>query len=110
MELNATTCYQAMLSHDARFDGKFFGAVTTTGIYCRPVCRVSPPRFENVQVCVRRCRRSRRVSPVSPLSPGIGSRYTRLARQLGTCVAECFSSYRPWRAYAVIHLWTKETL
>lgn len=49
MELNATTCYQAMLSHDARFDGKFFGAVTTTGIYCRPVCRVSPPRFENVQ-------------------------------------------------------------
>lgn len=49
MELNAATCYQAMLSHDARFDGKFFGAVTTTGIYCRPICRVSPPRFENIR-------------------------------------------------------------
>ncbi len=49
MELNPENCYQAMLSHDARFDGRFFGGVTTTGIYCRPVCRVSPPRFENMR-------------------------------------------------------------
>ena len=49
MELNPENCYQAMLSHDTRFDGRFFGGVTTTGIYCRPVCRVTPPRFENVR-------------------------------------------------------------
>ncbi|MDA7414978.1 helix-turn-helix domain-containing protein [Xenophilus arseniciresistens] len=40
-------CYLAMKTHDARFDGAFFTAVTSTGIYCRPVCRVKLPRREN---------------------------------------------------------------
>lgn len=40
-------CYRALCSHDARFDGRFFTAVTSTGIYCRPVCRVRTPRREN---------------------------------------------------------------
>lgn len=40
-------CYLAMTTHDARFDGAFFTAVTSTGIYCRPVCRVKLPRREN---------------------------------------------------------------
>ena len=40
-------CYRAMQTHDARFDGAFFTAVTSTGIYCRPVCRVKLPRPEN---------------------------------------------------------------
>ena len=40
-------CYRAMQTHDARFDGAFFTAVTSTGIYCRPVCRVKLPRREN---------------------------------------------------------------
>lgn len=40
-------CYQALLSHDSRFDGRFFVAVTSTGVYCRPVCRVRAPRREN---------------------------------------------------------------
>ncbi len=40
-------CYLAMKTHDARFDGRFFTAVTSTGIYCRPVCRVKTPRREN---------------------------------------------------------------
>lgn len=35
--------YAALLAHDARFDGHWFVGVTTTGIYCRPVCRVRPP-------------------------------------------------------------------
>ncbi len=39
--------YQAALSRDARFDGCFFTCVTTTRIYCRPVCRVKPPKREN---------------------------------------------------------------
>lgn len=45
--LDADACYRAMQSHDARFDGKFFTAVSSTGIYCRPVCRVRAPRREN---------------------------------------------------------------
>lgn len=45
--LDEAACYRAMQSHDARFDGMFFTAVTSTGIYCRPVCRVRAPRREN---------------------------------------------------------------
>jgi AraC family transcriptional regulator, regulatory protein of adaptative response / DNA-3-methyladenine glycosylase II len=44
---DAQACYQAMKSHDARFDGRFFVAVSSTRIYCRPVCRVKLPKFEN---------------------------------------------------------------
>jgi AraC family transcriptional regulator, regulatory protein of adaptative response / DNA-3-methyladenine glycosylase II len=39
--------YNAVLSRDARFDGCFFTCVTSTGIYCRPVCRVRVPKREN---------------------------------------------------------------
>ncbi|MEJ8846192.1 AlkA N-terminal domain-containing protein [Variovorax rhizosphaerae] len=45
--LESDACYLAMKTHDARFDGTFFTAVTSTGIYCRPVCRVKLPRREN---------------------------------------------------------------
>ena len=40
-------CYLALKAKDARFDGNFFTAVTSTGIYCRPVCRVKTPKREN---------------------------------------------------------------
>lgn len=40
-------CYDALRARDARFDGLFFVGVTSTGIYCRPVCRVRTPRAEN---------------------------------------------------------------
>lgn len=39
--------YLALKARDARFDGCFFTAVTSTGIYCRPVCRVRTPKREN---------------------------------------------------------------
>jgi AraC family transcriptional regulator of adaptative response / DNA-3-methyladenine glycosylase II len=45
--LESDACYLAMKAHDARFDGSFFTGVTSTGIYCRPVCRVKLPRREN---------------------------------------------------------------
>lgn len=40
-------CYLALKAKDARFDGCFFTGVTSTGIYCRPVCRVRTPKREN---------------------------------------------------------------
>ena len=40
---------KARLSRDARFDGRFFTAVLTPGIYCRPVCPARPPRPGNVR-------------------------------------------------------------
>jgi AraC family transcriptional regulator, regulatory protein of adaptative response / DNA-3-methyladenine glycosylase II len=48
MDLDHDACYRAMCQRDARFDGRFFIAVKTTGIYCRPVCRARTPRSENV--------------------------------------------------------------
>ncbi len=41
------TYYLAVKSRDARFDGSFFTGVTSTGIYCRPVCKVRAPKREN---------------------------------------------------------------
>lgn len=41
-------CEQARLSRDARFDGLFFTAVSSTGIYCRPVCPAPAPKRENI--------------------------------------------------------------
>jgi AraC family transcriptional regulator of adaptative response / DNA-3-methyladenine glycosylase II len=45
---DARICEQARLSRDARFDGLFFTAVSSTGIYCRPVCPAPTPRRENI--------------------------------------------------------------
>jgi AraC family transcriptional regulator of adaptative response / DNA-3-methyladenine glycosylase II len=39
--------YAVLQAHDVRFDGRLFVGVTSTGIYCRPVCRVRLPRREN---------------------------------------------------------------
>ena len=47
MRLDPATCYRALRARDARFDGRFFVAVSSTRIYCRPVCTVRPPRREN---------------------------------------------------------------
>jgi AraC family transcriptional regulator of adaptative response / DNA-3-methyladenine glycosylase II len=47
MDLDPALCRQAMLARDARFDGRFFTAVVSTGIYCRPVCPARPPKAEN---------------------------------------------------------------
>ncbi len=47
MNLNADQCYQAVLTRDPRFDGRFFVAVRTTRIYCRPICRVKTPLRKN---------------------------------------------------------------
>ncbi len=48
MVLDRDACYRALLARDPRFDGRFFVAVKTTGIYCRPICPARTPRFENV--------------------------------------------------------------
>ncbi len=47
MVLDADAAYLAIKARDARFDGRLFVGVTSTGVYCRPVCRVRTPRREN---------------------------------------------------------------
>ena len=47
--LDPRVCDQARLTRDARFDGLFYIAVTSTGIYCRPVCPAPSPRAKNIR-------------------------------------------------------------
>ncbi|WP_265921644.1 AlkA N-terminal domain-containing protein [Cupriavidus nantongensis] len=47
MNLDPDTCYKAVASHDRRFDGRFYVGVSSTGVYCRPVCAVRTPKREN---------------------------------------------------------------
>jgi AraC family transcriptional regulator, regulatory protein of adaptative response / DNA-3-methyladenine glycosylase II len=72
------SCVRAVQSKDARFDGWFYTAVVTTGIYCRPSCPVVPPKPENMrfypsaaaaqQAGFRACKRCRPdATPGSPL-------------------------------------------
>src|SRR6266540_1242780 len=77
MELDFERCYRAADSRDERFDGWFYTAVTTTGIYCRPSCPAVTPKRSNVRFFpsaaaaqregFRACRRCRPdVAPGSP--------------------------------------------
>jgi AraC family transcriptional regulator, regulatory protein of adaptative response / DNA-3-methyladenine glycosylase II len=49
MDLDDDACYRAIGTRDARFDGRLFIGVKTTGIYCRPICPARTPKRENVK-------------------------------------------------------------
>jgi AraC family transcriptional regulator, regulatory protein of adaptative response / DNA-3-methyladenine glycosylase II len=49
MLLDPEACFRAVRARDRRFDGRFFTAVASTGIYCRPICPVRPPKRENMR-------------------------------------------------------------
>jgi len=46
-QLDPERCYQALRARDARFDGRFYTAVVSTGIFCRPTCPARTPKFGN---------------------------------------------------------------
>src|SRR5215469_4943300 len=48
MDMDRIACYRAIATRDARFDGRLFVGVKTTGVYCRPICPARTPKFENV--------------------------------------------------------------
>ncbi|MGH9133893.1 MAG: Ada metal-binding domain-containing protein, partial [Ilumatobacteraceae bacterium] len=48
-QLDADQCYRVAQSRDPRFDGWFYTAVRTTGVYCRPSCPAITPKRENVE-------------------------------------------------------------
>ena len=88
--LDRERCVRAVQSKDARFDGWFFTAVTTTGIYCRPSCPVVPPKPEHMrflpsaaaaqQAGFRACKRCR--PDASPGSPEWDMRADLVARAM----------------------------
>jgi AraC family transcriptional regulator of adaptative response / DNA-3-methyladenine glycosylase II len=77
MTLDPDACYRAMMARDPRFDGRFFTGVTSTGIYCRPICPARTPARGHMRFFAhaataeaagfRACRRCRpEASPGSP--------------------------------------------
>ncbi|TKB45115.1 DNA-3-methyladenine glycosylase 2 family protein [Thalassotalea mangrovi] len=48
-DIDPQVCHRARMSRDRRFDGQFFTAVLSTGIYCRPICPARSPKEENVR-------------------------------------------------------------
>lgn len=95
MNLSRATCLRALDARDPRFDGVFYVGVTSTGIYCRPVCPAPPPRrdrcqfFSNAAAAERRgfrpCLRCR-----PELAPGNASidATERVARAASARIAE----------------------
>jgi AraC family transcriptional regulator of adaptative response / DNA-3-methyladenine glycosylase II len=49
MELDADACFRAVRARDRRFDGRFFVAITSTHIYCRPICPARPAKRSNMR-------------------------------------------------------------
>ena len=90
MHEDTERCIRAVQSKDARFDGWFFTAVVTTGIYCRPSCPVVPPKPQNMrfyptaaaaqQAGFRACKRCR--PDASPGSPEWNNRADVVARAM----------------------------
>ncbi len=91
MNIDPALCYQALRTRDRRFDGRFFVAVTTTGIYCRPVCPARTPKRGNVRfyACAaaaeeagfRACRRCRpETAPGTPAWEGTSTTVARALR------------------------------
>jgi AraC family transcriptional regulator of adaptative response / DNA-3-methyladenine glycosylase II len=90
VDLDFERCYRAVDSRDQRFDGWFFTAVTSTGIYCRPSCPATTPRRENVRFYpsaaaaqgggFRACRRCR--PDAAPGSPDWDARADAVGRAM----------------------------
>ncbi len=108
MTLNRKSCYAAVTSRDARFDGRFFTAVHTTGIYCRPVCPAPAPLLKNVEFysCAaaaeeagfRPCRRCRPES--SPGTPAWAGTSTTVSRAMNLIAEGALDSEGGARALA----------
>jgi AraC family transcriptional regulator of adaptative response / DNA-3-methyladenine glycosylase II len=92
--LDRRTCRRARLARDARFDGRFFVAVKTTGVFCRPICPAVPPRESNVEYFpsaaaaveagFRACLRCRpECAPGTPAWAGAASTVARALRLIG---------------------------
>jgi AraC family transcriptional regulator of adaptative response / DNA-3-methyladenine glycosylase II len=49
MELDSNACFRAVRARDRRFDGRFFVGITSTRIYCRPICTARPANRKNMR-------------------------------------------------------------
>ncbi len=92
MDLDADAAYLAVKARDARFDGRLFIGVTSTGVYCRPVCRVRTPRRENCRFFDTRAQaEAAAFRPCMKCRPEIapGLSHTDSSRTLADTAARC---------------------
>jgi AraC family transcriptional regulator of adaptative response / DNA-3-methyladenine glycosylase II len=91
MTLDRLICYRALRTRDRRFDGRFFTGVTSTGVYCRPVCPARTPKRDNCvffphaaaaeEAGFRPCLRCRpETSPGTPAWQGASATVSRALR------------------------------
>jgi len=114
MNLDADICFRAARARDRRFDGHFFVAITSTRIYCRPICPARPAKRENMRFyssaaaaegagfrpCLR-CRPER--------APGLAS-VDAVSRLVGAAMAESKSTRCRVRASEILPLrWESAT-
>jgi AraC family transcriptional regulator of adaptative response / DNA-3-methyladenine glycosylase II len=116
MNLDPDAAYQIVTARDARFDGRIFVGVTSTGVYCRPICRVRTPQKKNCRffdtpaqaeaAAFRPCLKCR-----PEIAPGAGHAWTvmdasrTLARQAGDALdAQAASGEMPSLADLAAHL------
>src|SRR5687768_18032039 len=99
LELDAKILDRARISRDARFDGKFFIGVTSTGIYCRPICpsrtskptnvRYFPTAAAAAEAGFRPCLRCRpECSPGTPAWMGTSNTVSRALRLIDESALE----------------------
>ncbi len=99
MTLDQAICDRARRARDARFDGRFFIAVVTTGIYCRPICPAPAARAKNIryypsaaaaaEAGFRPCLRCRpELSPGTPAWLGTSATVSRALRLIGESTLE----------------------
>ena len=90
MVLDADAAYLALKARDARFDGRIFVGVTSTGVYCRPVCRVRTPRRENCRFFPSAAQaEAERFRPCLKCRPEVapGLSFTDSSQSLADCAA-----------------------
>ncbi len=99
MLLDADACYRAVKTRDARFDGRFFTGVKSTGVYCRPICPALTPKRENCtffacaaaaqEAGYRPCLRCRpEISPGLPAWNGTSTTISRALRLISEGVMD----------------------
>ena len=129
MKFDPDAAYQALTARDARFDGRLFVGVTSTGVYCRPICRVRTPQRRNCRFfatpaqafIVALCALSgigpwtahyiamRALGWPDAFPPRDVAVLKAMQRRFGTAdqrgADARAEAWRPWRAYAVLRLW-----
>ena len=109
MQMDTGAYERARLARDPRFDGRFFIGVTSTGIYCRPICPAPSPKPKNVryypsaaaaaEAGFRPCLRCRpEASPGTPAWLGASASVSRALKLIGESALDDGGVDRLWRS------------